>query len=742
MKRFSAILLLVLTLPALGATPPLGQDIPVAPLEYGEPLTEKSHIGIASNGDSYFVVWGERRSGYTSEVFGARVAADGTLLDRTSISLGREGFRPVVTAMGSRYVVAWPDQHGIQLAAIEANGMVSARNTIVQRFDYTGDLTIATNGDTILLAHVRKNALLINRDLQLVREIPLTIDPSTDTKLAIATAGSTYLLATVDRLGSLYTQTIDGAGAISEPLNLVAGTFAGARGVSVASDGNTFFVVYSANMHFVARQLVTKSNEAIGAPAAFSPASGTVPFEEAPLGAPAVAWRGNEYVVTYSTHYGDHLYLVRAAANGTAISEPVRYGQDVTAERQHIAVRADGSGAVAWLDRTLAVKVGLFDSMSLTEGKPFTKAVGVAVAAREHRQPRVERFGATQVIAWIEQAVGFNEIRLSRGSGTPIVVASNANATWLDIATDGETLFVVWANPDGAWHVRRYGAGLQPIDAAPLNFPAPAKLDPEQPQGIAAGEGRLLVLWRGWEQKRKLTAVLLKPENGTLVRAPELALGAEHDADGAFAIWDGTQFMVLWREQPVYFGSPPIPVDGSLQAYHVTKDGQRVESSPLVLIERLLPYTGLVRGAREEDGTLLVAWQDFESQSLWAARYDGTLPLTPKKVGPAPYSVPIDWELMQIVPLPNGDVDFWWADVSIWPASGALRYERVPGNLEATGDYFVIEQFGVSTAWTQFDATHIRGVPVLVYARTTDEAGGVARVQLKRGDSIRRRSVR
>jgi hypothetical protein len=75
-------------------------------------LVEHYSPRVASNKSNYLVVWAEYQALTVWDVYGRRVAADGTLLDRSSIAISagaREQYQPDVASDGTDYFVVWTD---------------------------------------------------------------------------------------------------------------------------------------------------------------------------------------------------------------------------------------------------------------------------------------------------------------------------------------------------------------------------------------------------------------------------------------------------------------------------------------------------------------------------------------------------------------------------------------------------------------------------------------------------------
>ncbi|HEX2060820.1 MAG TPA: hypothetical protein VHK90_08760, partial [Thermoanaerobaculia bacterium] len=108
----------------------------------------------ASNGELTLVVWSDGRSRQSYDIFAARVAADGTVLDPVGIAITRTTtvyeVEPQVIWDGSRFVIAWTTQTGeVSIAAVDPQGVVTppvrvAEQSFVQSLAQNGGRTLLT----------------------------------------------------------------------------------------------------------------------------------------------------------------------------------------------------------------------------------------------------------------------------------------------------------------------------------------------------------------------------------------------------------------------------------------------------------------------------------------------------------------------------------------------------------------------------------------------------------------------
>jgi hypothetical protein len=87
--------------------PTVGPEFPVDPSPViGPAASDQRYPSVASNGTDYFVVWHDLRIGTDWDIYGARVAPDGTVLDPTGIAVSTAAnnqYEPSVASDGTDY---------------------------------------------------------------------------------------------------------------------------------------------------------------------------------------------------------------------------------------------------------------------------------------------------------------------------------------------------------------------------------------------------------------------------------------------------------------------------------------------------------------------------------------------------------------------------------------------------------------------------------------------------------------
>ena len=725
MKLVATALLGLLAATALAATPPLGGGSPVSAPEYGPTISEKWMSGIATDGDSYFVVWNDRRRSPSYHIYGTRVSAEGAILDPAGIPFGR-GENPSVVATGQGYAVAWHANDGYYAATYGSEKTVRVERLGPLNAECAG-AKIASNGTTILVATCGRDVFLLDRDLHVLKQMQLATKMLNATGLAVTAAGDEYRVAVISRVSPfpVVTQKIDAEGNLQDPAT-VTGSLS-ADSIDIAANGNQSLAVWRERSNIVGR--VIGSDDSQSDPITVAAADATMPPPDRALHSPAVARHGNGYLMMYMRGGWDRppdLFLAHLDANGAQVGTPVQIPERVrTTDWPDIAVKSDGSGAAAWLDEKMSVRVGLF------EGKTIDAASG----AHEQLLPAVESVDGQVIGAWLDRSIGTSNIRLARLGATPLLVASDTNAQWLDLAYDGSTLWVVWSG-NGKLSVRRYTASLAPIDAEPRTFDPPARAS-EAVAG-AAGDGALAVIWRTGPLDHldgDLVASILRAD-GTM-RELDISGVTAGDEVSAVAVWDGARFFVAWRYHVFIMADPPFPQPAPIRALHVTSAGEAVESSPVELWVADNQTRGL-KAARSPRGGVVLAWTETRNDLATMtrlARYTGTTPL-------APTQPLVRGMLGDIAPLANGEVDVYWWKSDFETAT--ITYERLSPMLEPRGDPFTTQPFPVSNQSVTLAAGAAGTSPVLLHTRVDDraEVGGISRLFVRETIPVRRRAVR
>lgn len=741
------VLSLLVAVTAFAATPPLGREVPVSGVRYGEPVTEKWSADIATDGESYFAVYTDRRNELYESVYGTRISAEGQVLDPAGIAFG-PGDVPSIVWNGEAYVVVWRKLDSLWAAKV-TDGRVTASRIGPAG---CGGIETASNGRTVLVLTCDRNAFLLDRDLTVAQQFqfaePLQIWP--ETGIAAASRGEEYLIASVTSSQRVITQRLDASGMLHAGQTLP--DVVAVSEVDLASNEDGWYLVLMRGSRLLG-QVIDPSGIPTGPARELALADLSIPWPRGAMTSPAVAWRGSEYVVTYAR--GDNPAVVQVTRVSRAGEPSGTHSEPLAREWRlnigDLVVRSDGSGAVIWVSfYDFRVEVALFDANSVGTAHPFTKRFSPATAAHEQVLPAIEPAGTSAVMAWVEQSFGVSDIRLSRPGGPSLLVASNTGVRsfdpnvvqqgWIDVAWDGSTVWVMWFG-NGKAGIRRYTRELVPIDAQPLLFDAPPHAITVMAGTAGGGAAALVFETREpittlsryqaldvYQNPLELVAKVFRATDAGVALVGDVEVTDDAgEAAAAVAVWDGARFFVAWRETGYLLSTTFI------RAVHVTPDGRRVESMPLWLVDTARHLTRLVAAPSPQG--IVLAWDEVAATAV--ARYAGPSVVVPHYVPTLPEN-----RLAAVAPLANGEVDLYWWKGNFLTAS--IRYERLPESLISNGDAYVTPEFPVKNQAVQLDAVVLGTTPLVVHSRIDDapEVGGTVRLFLRQTAQVRRRAVR
>lgn len=173
------------------------------PIMIGTGPNEQTAPSASSDGKNYFVVWEEARPGW--DVVGARVTADGLVIDPIPLGIGVHPYRserdPDIAFDGSRYGVVWRDEpeFKIQGAYVSTEGLVQTSFGVSGEeaahpaiaFDGTGFFTVWKQSE-----HGAPSEIMASAEGYVGR---LTSDDLQDTMPALASSGAGWLLVAYEK---------------------------------------------------------------------------------------------------------------------------------------------------------------------------------------------------------------------------------------------------------------------------------------------------------------------------------------------------------------------------------------------------------------------------------------------------------------------------------------------------------------------------------------------------------------
>lgn len=589
--------------PLLSPERTLGEPLVIAP------PTQEVEPAIATDGTDYFVVWSDQRTDVG--LFGARVAADGTLRDPVGLRLGvhdpadRDGryqaHEPAIAYTGTHYLVAFRasffsnDAH-LRVLRVGRDGVP------IDRYPQTLVLTGSAVRAPAVAAAADGSALVVWRD-----EYPL--GPSS-----------------ISIYGALVAP--DGRSALSTPRLIATRTEAALETPTVASDGTGFLVGWvdrPTRSPAEARAIrVMPSGERVGVPVALAAPSPIDPGI-------SLAFNGTDYVAVWSEWVDAvrnyRIVTARVRTDGTRRDATPTPLTTSGGQQTDPWITRQGAGAlVTWSELTFgpggSSRTEVRSGRVRDDGTPLDPA-GVTVSAGDYRgdHPAAVAGSRGALVVWDGSAVGSStasvdifarrlsvdgavtgeQLLLSRG---PVERASPA------VASDGTQFLVVWyerRTPDGALYAARVQADGTVIDPVGIVVRDPHR--PGSEPRIAFNGTHYLVAWRtsGTPSGRRLA------RDGRLVDTSDLYFGTASTLTNSLGpiASDGSGWLVVWSDN-----RRSVANRTDIYAALVRADGTLgVSDIPLAATaeDESAPAAGF-------DGSrYLVAWQTFSPSAVASA---------------------------------------------------------------------------------------------------------------------------
>ena len=241
---------------------------------------DQAHPAVAWDGTNYLMVWEDQRSATSIDIYAARVAEDGTVLDPVGIPVstvaGDLQTSPAVAWDGTNFMVVWEDTRDfatgggpsctyctdIYGSRIGTDGTVLDPSgiPISTALSHQESPAIAWNGTSYLVTWTDSRPLVTfgRRDLfgallspaGVVTDNDIAIATSSDFDSAVASNGTDFLVVWTSTAPAnnfnLYRTRVTGAGAVLDPSGIALAPVMGSqRHPSVVWNGTNYFVAWS-----------------------------------------------------------------------------------------------------------------------------------------------------------------------------------------------------------------------------------------------------------------------------------------------------------------------------------------------------------------------------------------------------------------------------------------------------------------------------------------------------------------
>ena len=603
----------------------------------------KSDPSIAFDGTNYLVVWLDRRSGSWSDIYGARVAQSGTVLDTAGIAISTAvngQSYPCVAFDGTNYLVVWQDnrsgimQRDVYGARVDQSGNVLdstgiAISTAPNNQWYPSVIYDGTNF-LVVWGHQHGNWPWF-QDIYGARvdQAGNVLDPNgiiismvsnCQKQPSVASDGTNYLVVWMDQRGGsydIYGARVDQSGVVLDPVGIAISTAVNNQASpDVAFDGTNYLVVWEeeGGYDIYCARLTTAGVVLDPAGIAIS----TAPDEQEH---PAVAFDGTNYLIAWKDgrnggYYQEDIYASKLDQTGNVLDPDGILISTAANQQQNPSVAFNNANyLVVWEDGRNGFYWDIYGARVDQNGNVVDPtAIAISTATDYQHYPAVACDGTNYLVVWEDHRNGAYESDIYGArvdqNGTVldsmgIEVTISTYGRFPSVTFDGSNYFVVWDTGEGC-NAPIFGARIDQLGVV---------LDPS---GIAISHGtyhfhyedpvvafdgtNYLVVWQAWAEGWGVGLGGVRVDTSGNVLDPVDIHIAQGDCFWPAIAFDGVNFFVVWEES------------GDIYGTRVDQSGNVLDTAGIPI--STAPY------AQEQpsisfDGThYVVVWRDSRNDSV------------------------------------------------------------------------------------------------------------------------------
>jgi MYXO-CTERM domain-containing protein len=599
---------------------------------------------IASDGDSYLVVWQEGGDpDYHTKA--ARIAGDGTVtIPATAIDASTEvQMVPQVAFGGGVYLVTYQTQNWqIGARVIPGSGPIAAGNALILSpslnytpavaFDGSNFLVVWNGGVGISAARVSPaGAKLDATPIQICDAVDVQMEP------AVGSNGDGFLVAWRDcrteqdcaHYGDLYAARVGGNGVVKEPNGfLVAGGSYQQQSPNIACPAGgeclLVFVYGGRGGPFAAR---------IG-PATVVPDAGAPVLElstqAGPQSSPQIASDGNDFFAAWLEQTGDLDQPVlggRFSSTGQRLDTGGLLLTDAHLQAGSVVLGSDGSGYLAaWSWYGMDTNDDILGSRISRAGQVLDRAMTIQQTKDYDNGQVIACNPGVCLVAWNASAGTVLARRLTSTGGvvdsSPISISLGGDSyqTDLSLAADGTNFLLSWFVGQSAaneqWMGLRLGPDGKLLDGNRLAL-SPPGVRVVSPK-VKFGGGVYLAVWAksydsdGGAYVNRLSAQRISAGGQLLDTTPITLADATSQPTYPDLAWMGSSFLVIWDR----LGSTSWDLVGR----RVRSDGSLIDTDPFLIADDPKASEGPASMASNGKGVALVGYERFDSSSVYGSR--------------------------------------------------------------------------------------------------------------------------
>jgi hypothetical protein len=625
-----------------------GELLDDEPLVISDATGSQMNPHVAFDGTNYLVVWYDSRSGASYDIYGTRVAQDGTVLNSAGIAISTAvdyQYFPDVSFDGSNYMVVWQDQRSgefdIYGSRLDQDGIVLDPSGIAisiasdeqnrPSIDFDGSNYFVTWDDHRSGSEYDIYGSLITPDGTVLNGEGIPISTAADNQHwpSVSFNGTNYLVAWHDNRDEaanydIYGTRVNTSGVVQE-----------SSGIPIANMDvqqlTTAVIYYSGQWLTVWRD--TRNGNYTDIYGSRISSSGTVTDEDGIListsapsqSNPAVASDGTNYLVVWqearSGGYSEDIYGMLIDASGNQLNEDAIAISTSVGSQKYPAVAFDSNSTylVVWQDNR-SDNSDIYGTRVTTSGNVLDPP-GIAISTATGRQqfPSIAFDGTNFLVVWADERGGSPSAddiygTLVQPNGNVLSPSGNVIADddyWQDnpsVAFDGTNYLVVWDDyglgtfDEDIYGVRVNQSGI-PIDDSSFVI-STADNGQLRPDVAFDGTNYLVV----WFDKRISNASDIYGtrvhQNGTVLDASGIPIIVFSGTQQyPFIVFDGTNYLVGCENyQDESFGNilgATVNTSGSPSGIHTISDFK---------VDQYMPNPAAATGPDEQ---VLIVYPDW-----------------------------------------------------------------------------------------------------------------------------------
>jgi len=477
------------------------------------------------DGTNFLVVWQDERNAGWDDIYGARVATSGTVLDPTGVAIGvAANYQryPAVSYDGTRWLVVWQDSRGSTYVYDIYGARVTSSGTVLD----SAGIAISTAADGQLYPAVSfdgTNRLVVWADKRSgawdiygarVSQAGAVLDPTgfpastapyPQESPAVSFDGTNFLVVWQDYwIGHsyfIYGARVSQAGAVLDPLGIPISTAANANTPAVSFDGTDYLVVWERGYIYGAR--VSQAGTVL------DPTG--IPISMTSGWTPDVSFNGTNFLVVWKDQRGDpDIYGSRVSTGGTVLDPFGIPISPVLGSQAQPVLGFDGTNWLAvWTDEGRGEVSGIYGARVSQSGTVLdTASIPISTATNAQNGPAVSFDGASWLAVWQDARGGSGYdiygARVSQAGTvldpTGIRISSATNdQRYPAVFSDGTNSRVVWQDYRNQRDTSDiYGARVRPngtvFDEGQVVGQAGSQVYP----ALARDSSQMFLVYQGW----------------------------------------------------------------------------------------------------------------------------------------------------------------------------------------------------------------------------------------------------